>query len=218
MELLSPPADLLNATNILIGITVVISFYAFNNQKVMQDLIMNPYVISNRKQYYRFLTSGFIHGDHMHLIFNMVSLYFFGPVVDMLFGMLFGSIGTAYYVALYLLGIIVSDIPTYFKHRHNPGYNALGASGGVISVIFSAILFRPLGRIDLYFFIPVPGFIFGALYVMFSIYQGKRGGDNVNHDAHLYGGLFGLLFCMVLYPPVIGHFFQQIASWDGKFF
>jgi len=214
----SPASELLTTTNILIGITVAITLLAFNNRQLTQDLIMNPYVIYTRNQYYRFLTSGFIHGDHMHLIFNMVSLYFFGSLIDQLFGMLFGGMGTIYYLALYLLGIVVSDVPTYFKHRHNPRYNALGASGGVTSVIFSFILFVPLGKIDLYFFIPLPAFVFGALYVIYTVYQGRRGGDNINHDAHLWGGVFGLVFCMVLYPPVIGHFFEQIASWDGKFF
>jgi membrane associated rhomboid family serine protease len=218
MELLSPSSTLFTTTNILIGITVAISLYAFNNGKVMQDLIMNPYVIHTRHQYYRFLTSGFIHGDHMHLIFNMVSLYFFGPNIETIFGLIFGSMGTVYYLALYLLGIIISDVPTYFKHRHNPRYNALGASGGVTSVIFSFILFDPLGKIGLYFFIPVPGFIFAVLYVIFSVYQGRRGGDNINHDAHLYGALFGIAFCMILYPPVIGYFVDQITRWDGKFF
>ena len=213
MEPLSQPPQLLTPTNILIGITVAVSLLSFNNRKLTQDLIMNPYVIHTRHQYHRFLTSGFIHGDHMHLIFNMVSLYFFGPGINTIFDVVFGSMGTVYYLALYLLGIVVSDIPTYFKHRHNPGYNALGASGGVTSVIFAFILFNPLGKISLYFFIPLPGFVFAALYVMFSIYQGRQGRDNVNHDAHLYGGLFGLVFCMLLYPPVISYFFTQIAGW-----
>lgn len=218
MEPISATFNLFTPTHIIIGITVAISFYAFNNQKVMQDLIMNPFTIRTRGQYYRFLTSGFIHGDHVHLIFNMISLYFFGSVMEVVFEALFGSLGTVYYLALYLLGIIASDVPTYFKHRHNPAYNALGASGGVTAVIFAFIIFLPLEKIDLYFFIPVPGFILGALYIAFSIYQGRRANDNINHDAHLYGALFGLIFCMVVYPPAIGNFFEQIAGWNWKLF
>jgi membrane associated rhomboid family serine protease len=201
-------------TYIIIGITVAISLYAFNNHNVYHDLMMNPYQISTRNQYYRFFSSGFIHGSHMHLIMNMISLYFFGIMVEIIFYNEFGSSGTLYFILLYIMGIVVSDIPTYFKHTHDPGYNSLGASGGVASVIFAFILFRPLENISLYFFIPIKGFILGVMYVVYSYYQGKKSGDNINHDAHLYGALFGLLFCIVMRPSAVPEFFQQIASWQ----
>lgn len=205
--------SLLTPTNIIIGITLAVSFYAFSNHEMLRKLIMNPYMVKHRREYYRFVTSGFIHADHMHLIFNMISLYFFGPVIDRLFTMIFGSgVGSFYYVALYVLGIIVSDIPTYFKNQNNPGYNALGASGGVSSVIFAFILFLPLEKISIYFFVPIPGALFGVLYVIYSWYQGKKGGDNINHDAHLYGAIFGVLFCLILYPPSFSNFIRQISS------
>jgi membrane associated rhomboid family serine protease len=216
MDIIS--ANFLTPTYILIGITVAISLLAFNNPKLMQDLIMNPYIIHTRKQYYRFLTSGFIHKDHMHLLFNMLSLYFFGSAMEMVFGVLFEGMGTVYYLALYLLGIVVSDLPTFFKHKHHPVYNALGASGGVAAVIFAFIIFLPLERICLYFALCIPGFILGTVYVVYSWYQGRKANDNINHDAHLWGAAFGLVFCMVLYPPAIGNFFAQIAGWDWKLF
>jgi membrane associated rhomboid family serine protease len=213
MEIINPLPGLLSPTNIIIGITLLVSFYAFNNQRVLRQLIMNPYQTKINREYYRFLTSGFIHNDHMHLAFNMVSLYFFGSVMERLFVLIFGGIGTVYYILLYVLGIIVSDIPTYFKHQSNPGYNALGASGGVAAVIFAFILFLPLEKIDLFFFVPIPGFILGTLYVLYSYFQGRKSNDNINHDAHLYGAIFGVIFCSVLYPAVIPHFFQQIMEW-----
>lgn len=200
-------------TYIIIGITVLISFAAYSNSNLMRQFMMNPYMISNRQQYYRFITSGFIHADHVHLFFNMFSLYFFGTTIEYIFGIIFGSAGTLYFIALYVLGIIVSDIPSYMKHRNNPGYNALGASGGVASVIFASIIFQPLADIYIYF-IPIPGFILGIAYIFFSWYQGKKANDNVNHDAHLYGAVFGVIFCAVLYPQSLPQFVEQIKNWE----
>lgn len=201
-------------TYIIIGLTVIVSMYAFNQRSVMASLIMNPYIIAEKQQYYRFVTSGFIHNDHMHLIFNMFSFYFFGTAVERVFDMIFGSAGSIYFIALYVLAIVVSDLPTYFKHRSNPRYNSLGASGGVAAVIFAYIIFQPLQDICIYFALCLPGFILGILYVIFSWYQGRKSNDNINHDAHLYGALFGLIFCIVMYPRSISYFFDQISNWD----
>jgi membrane associated rhomboid family serine protease len=208
-------------TNIILGITVLLSFYAFSNRDVMYKLIMNPYTVYRRNQYYRFITSGFIHGDHLHLIVNMFSFYFFGLGVQTIFqeglpGTFegFGQVkGAVYFVALYILGIIVSDVPTYFKQRENPVYNSLGASGGVSSVVFAMVMFDPLRIFKLYAIIPIPGFIFGIAYIMFSYYYGKRSNDNINHDAHLWGAVFGLVFCIVVHPPVVTNFIAQVSSW-----
>ena len=205
--------SLITVTNVLIGLTVLVSFYAFERPDFLNKLIMNPYRIKHRREYYRFITSGFIHLDHIHIIFNMFSLYFFGTAMETVFSTVFGPLGYVYFVALYLLGIIVSDIPTYFKNQDNPRYNALGASGGVASVIFAFILFLPLEKIYIYFAVPVPGFILGILYLFFSWYQGRNGKDNINHDAHLYGALFGLIFCVVLHPRVLPNFIEQLKNW-----
>ena len=203
----------MSITYIIIGFTVFISFYAFRNQAVLQRLILNPYVAAHRKEYYRFLTSGFVHKDHMHLIFNMLSLYFFGAVIEQEFNMIFSGRGDLYFILLYVLGIVVSDVPSFLKHKDNPGYNSLGASGGVASVIFVFIMLRPLDKIYLYFAIGIQGFILGTLYLIFSYYQGRKANDNINHDAHLFGALFGLVFIAVLYPQSIPEFFEQISHW-----
>lgn len=205
----------MSITYIFIGITVLTSWYGFNQTNVIRQFIMNPYLINTRGQYYRFISSGFIHRDFIHLLWNMISLYFFGSIVEQAFKIIFGDVkGSLYFIALYLLGIIVSDTPTYFKHKGNPGYNALGASGGVASVIFVSIILLPLNKICLYFALCVPGFILGIGYLIYSYYHGRKSTDNINHDAHLYGALFGLVFCIIMYPPSLKNFFLQIMQWE----
>lgn len=200
-------------TYALIGLTVLISMYSFNNEGLLRSLIMNPYLISSRKQYYRFLTSGFIHKDHMHLLLNMVTFYFFGGVIEQVFAIIFGGMGGFYFVMLYLMAIVVSDLPTVLKHKSNPGYNSLGASGGVAAVVFASIILLPLQDICLYFALCMPGFILGTLYLVYSYYQGRKANDGINHDAHLYGALFGFLFCIILIPASLPNFVEQVMSW-----
>jgi len=208
----------MSITYIIIGFTVAISLYAFQNQVVMRRLILNPFVVAHRNEYFRFITSGFIHKDHMHLLFNMLSLYFFGGVVEQQFNLLFDSRADLYFILLYVLGIIVSDFPSFMKHKNNPAYNSLGASGGVSSVIFAFIILRPLDDICLYFYLCVDGFILGTLYLIFSYYQGRKANDNINHDAHLFGALFGLLFITIIHPQAIPEFFEQVSHWQWEFF
>ena len=120
----------MSVTVIIIVVTAIISIMAWNNYSLMNRWIMNPYQVANRGQYYRLITSGFLHADWGHLIFNMISLYFFGGFIEQIFGLLFGSMAPLYVIGFYLAAILVSDIPTFLKHRTNPGYNSLGASGG----------------------------------------------------------------------------------------
>jgi len=203
----------MSITLILVILISGISYYALNNYSFMDKMIMNPYKVSKRNEYYRFVTSGFVHADFGHLIFNMLSLWFVGEAIEQVFAGLFGPSGTFYYLFLFIVGIIVADIPTYLKHRNNSGYNSLGASGGVSAVLFAAFLFAPLMRICLYFFICMPGFIFAILFLGYSFYQGKRGGGYVNHSAHLYGAIFGMVFMAVVYPSSVPNFFAQIMTW-----
>lgn len=200
-------------TYIIIGATVLVSMLAFNRPAMLAEFMMNPYKVKTQRQYYRFLTSGFIHQDHMHLIMNMFSFFFFGRIIETIFGMIWGVWGGVYYIALYLLAIIVSDLPSYFKHKNNPRYNSLGASGGVAAVIFASVVFQPTQKICLFIALCLPGFILGTAYIVYSYYQGKKANDNINHDAHLYGAVFGFIFCVIMYPPSIGIFLQQIMEW-----
>ncbi len=209
---------LVSITVLLICLTVAISFYTFKKNELQGRLMMNPYLIKTKGQYYRFITSGFIHKDHMHLLWNMFSLYFFGTAVERDFGAVFGDAGTYYVIALYLTAIVVSDLPTYFKERNNTGYNALGASGGVGAVIFVFIILQPLQSICIYIAFCMPGFVFGAGYMAYTYYQGRKSKDNINHDAHLYGALYGLLYCVMVYPTSLRIFFEQVTYWVGTFF
>lgn len=203
----------MSITYIIIGITVLISMISFSNPKLLRALMMNPYTILHNRQYYRFLTSGFVHINHMHLLFNMFSFYFFGTAVEQIFNYIFGADGPVYFISLYVLSIIVSDLPTFFKQRNNPSYNSLGASGAVAAVIFAFIIFQPLQDICVFIALCMPGFILGILFVGFSYYQGKRSRDAINHEAHLYGALFGLLFCVLVYPNSIHVFWTQLQQW-----
>ena len=203
----------MTVTLLLIAITVAVSFFVFNRPDLQARLMMNPYQISHHQQYYRFITSGFIHINHIHLIMNMLSFYFLGTAVEQVFHYIFRSSGPIYYVSLYIMAIAVSDLPTYFKQRQNPHYNSLGASGGVAAVVFAFIIFQPMQYICVFFAICMPGFILGALYIGYSYYQGKKSSDNINHDAHLFGALFGLLFCIVAYPASIRIFIEQVTQW-----
>lgn len=195
-------------TVIIIILTTITSITAFRNQKVYGDLIMYPPAI-NRGQYYRLLTSGFIHADYNHLIFNMLTLFFFGKFVESAMDSIIGKFG---FLALYLGGIIISDIPSYLKNKNNSHYASLGASGGVSSVVFSFILFAPWAW---FAFPPVPAIVYGIGYLVYCIYMGKKGGDNINHDAHLWGALYGIVFTIINEPKIISYFINQLMHPQG---
>jgi membrane associated rhomboid family serine protease len=207
----------MSITLILVIITSGISYYAFSNYSLMDKLILNPYKVTKRNEYYRFITSGFVHADFGHLIFNMLSLWFVGEGIESLFSQLFGPSGSFYYLFLYIVGIIVSDIPTYLKNRTNSNYNSLGASGGVSAVLFAAILLMPTMTISLYFFIKMKAFIFGILFLAYSYYEARKGTSYVNHSAHMVGAIFGMLFMAVVYPAAVPGFFAQIQEWVASF-
>ena len=205
-------------------LTVLITLYAWSKPEMQDAWTMRPYTIArDPRQAYRFVTSGFLHGQNnwAHLLFNMVAFYSFGRLVLDLFQKVFGgSLGNAAFLLLYLGGIIVSDLPTYFRHRDDYGYGSLGASGGVSSVIFATILYDPTGGIifPLLPGMPIPGFIWGGLYLAYSQYMGRRGGDNINHDAHFYGAVFGVIVAGALIPQSLSAFFPQIQDWiQSKF-
>ncbi len=199
-------------TNALVGITVLLSILAFYNSDVMARLIFNPYMVTERKQWYRFISSGFIHADWIHLAVNMLVLWSFGNVVERYFVSIFEEKGLFYYLLLYLGGLLISITPSYKRNMHNAGYNALGASGAVAAVLFAAILFRPLDKIYLYGIIGIPGILVGVSYLAYSYYMDKKGGGNINHDAHLWGAVFGLLFTILLKPTIFLHFLDQLTA------
>lgn len=203
----------LSLTTIIIGITAITSILAFNRYEMLDRWMFMPYRIKNRGQWDRFLLSGFIHKDYIHLLFNMFTFYFFGGVVEMFLRYSFGVItGGILFVAFYLLGIIISDLPTYKKHQEDSHYRALGASGGTAATVFASIVIMPLSDICLFGIICLPGFILGVLFLIYSYVKGQKGEDNINHDAHLYGAIFGVVFILILSPSSAGMFVEQIRD------
>lgn len=189
---------MLTITLSIILLTSVISFTGFSNQKVQDDLIFYPPAITNRNQWYRFVTSGLIHADIMHLLFNMYSFYLFGDLVERTFVQIFGESGKIIYLLLYIISLIVCLLPTYFNNQNNYHYRSLGASGAVSAVIFAGIFLYPTMGMGI-FPIPfhIPGFVFGPLYLILSAYLAKKGQGNINHSAHIWGAIFGIVFLII---------------------
>ena len=197
-------------TIVIVAITVLVSWRAFNDQALLERLILWPPAVERRKQYDRLLTHGFIHADWMHLLFNMITLWSFGTAVEQVFS---EWITPAGFVLFYLSAIVVAILPTYLTHRHDANYRSLGASGGVSAVLFSFILFDPWSKLIIFPIpVPIPAFLFALLYVGYSIWMDRRGRDNVNHSAHLWGAAYGVLFTLVLEPRVFGHFTQSLLQ------
>ncbi|MCC4592888.1 rhomboid family intramembrane serine protease [Xanthomonas campestris pv. cannae] len=196
---------------ILIVLTVLVSWAAFNNRRLLDRLILWPPAIDRHKQYDRLVTYGFIHADFPHLLFNMVTLYFFGGPIEVLMERHTGNM--LVYPLFYLSALVVSILPSYLKNQKNPNYMSLGASGAVSAVLFAFILMAPWTGIFFFFIpIPIPAVLYAVFYVGYSIWMDRRGGDNVNHSAHLAGAAFGVMFLLIMEPSVLQHFLDELAN------
>lgn len=198
------------ATLLLIAVTVLVSWIAFGNRRLLERLILWPPAVARQHQYDRLLTHGFIHADFGHLLFNMITLFFFGRAVEHALGARIGTVG---FVLFYLSAIVVAILPSYVQHRNDPNYRSLGASGGVSAVLFSFVLLSPWSGIYFYFIpIPIPAVLYAVLYVAYSIWMEKRGTDNVNHSAHLWGGAYGVMFTLLFDPQALSGFLAQLGQ------
>ena len=181
---------------IIIAVTAIISFIAFNNQQLFEKYKFNVGAILQKKEYIRLLSAGFLHADLMHLLFNMMTLYFFGPIVVEAFG----EIG---FLMVYFGSILLGNIFSLYLYKNQPWYSAIGASGGVSGMLFAAIAMIPdLGIMFFFIPIPIPGYIFGFLYFAYSVYMmlNPKQHDNIGHAAHLGGAFFGLVYAIALQP------------------
>lgn len=200
-------------TLLIIVLNVIVSVFGWNSPEVIEKNSFNPYRILKYKEWSRFLTSGFFHADTGHLFFNMFSLFFFGRAVETYFDRYTGS-GSFYFLILYISALIVSDVGTFFKHKTDTRYHSIGASGAVSAIVFSGIWFYPIEKIYV-MFIPMPGFIFGGLYLLYSAWAANnRNNGYINHDSHFYGSLWGVLFTILVEPRTIGAFFSSLGQFQ----
>ena len=197
----------MSATLIIIAITCAVSLVALNNPKMIEALILWPPAVVRNNEYYRLVSYGLVHADFQHLLFNMITLFFFGRAMEQFYNAEMGEFGFAIF---YLLGLVASILPTYLKHRNDAQYRSLGASGAVSAVLFAFILFQPWALIYV-FFLPVPAIVYAVLYVAYTFYSERQGGDNINHSAHLWGAAYGIVFTLVMEPRVFGVFLDALS-------
>ena len=196
------------------AITALVSYKAFQDGSLKWRFMFNAYEIKRKKEWYRFFSHGLIHADWVHLGLNIYVLYLFGGKVETSFVTQFGLVkGIVNYLLLYIGGLAVSSFYSYAKHQDNPNYNALGASGAVSAVVFASIALFPMDKLGI-ILIPfyIPGVIFGALYLLYSNYMAKKQLDNIGHDAHFWGALFGFVITFVFNPSLLSSFVNQITN------
>lgn len=193
-------------TIILVALTVLTSIKAFSDGRLYDNFLFWPRRMNQARDYHRFLSHGFIHLDWMHLILNMFALWSFGNFIEYAYA--FSGVKLAYPI-LYLTGIVAASVPSFYKHRDDPSYRALGASGGVAAVVFASVALNPWGKIS-FFFIPIPGIVFGVLYLLISAYMIRKGDRTIGHDAHFWGSIYGLVFTMIAIPGTLQTFLYQL--------
>ncbi|HET6806990.1 MAG TPA: rhomboid family intramembrane serine protease [Frateuria sp.] len=191
----------------IIAVTCVVSFLALGKPRLMDDLILWPPAIQRHREYHRLVTYGLVHADFGHLLFNMLTLFFFGRLIEQFYAAELGRFG---FLLFYIGALVASILPTYLKNRRNPNYHSLGASGAVSAVLFTFVLLAPWSRI-IVFVLPMPAVLYAALYVGYSIYMDRAGRDNINHSAHLWGAAYGVVFTLLIEPRVFTHFLAELS-------
>ena len=204
MEIAHSPVTLL-----ILLITVVTSIRAWNDLSLFNRFILYPYQMAKDKSWYRMITSGLIHGDTWHLAFNMIALYSFSSGSYGLESVL----GSIQFLLFYVVSLVLSDLSTVVRHKDNPAYRALGASGAVSAVVMAMILNNPSGEIIMLFLpIPIPGWLFGILFVAYSHYASRNSKDNIGHEAHLWGAIVGLVLAWIMSPVIREHFLHFLQA------
>lgn len=200
-------------TYIILGITIFISITAMENHTLKNKMMFNAYMIKERKEWYRFFSHGLIHGDWMHLGFNMLSLYMFGKAVEDAYAAMFDVKGILFFILLYVGGLAMSSLYSYERNKGNIYYNALGASGAVSAVIYAFIMLAPTAKLGFMFIpVPIPAYLFGFIYLGIEYYLSKRGNTGIAHDAHFWGAIYGIVLTIVLRPIVISEFINEITG------
>ena len=188
-------------TYLILGITVVVSFICFGNQTLAMKLALSPYQVIHRKEWYRVITHGFVHADMTHLLVNMFTFWSFGIYMEQYYQ--YVGLGKWGFLLLYFGGMIFSSSFDLAKQKDNPYYLSIGASGAVSAVLFSSIFFDPWGKIYFFALLPIPGILFGVVYMLYCQYMAKQASDHINHNAHFLGALFGFLLPALLNPSLV---------------
>lgn len=195
-------------TVLIVIVTVIVSIACFNNWNLFDKLSFSAYRVVRYKEWYRLISHGFVHADWVHLLVNMFTFYSFGRYIEAVFaGLGFGSWS---FVLLYFGGMLAASLYDLFKYYKNSYYSSIGASGAVSAVLFTAIFLNPWDKILLFAIVPIPGILFGFVYLFYCQYMAKRGGDRINHNAHFYGAVFGFIYPILLEPSLFHHFIQQL--------
>lgn len=203
----------LDVNTVIVILTCLVSILCFNNRTLFNRLKHYPVIEASQGQYFRWLTSGFVHANYLHLFVNMFVLYQFGRVVEYDLVLHFGHVGGGVlYAITYLLTIIMADVPTFYKHRNNPSFASVGASGGVSGILLIYIMLHPWSMLGLYLVIPVPAIIFGVMYLWYSSWAAKNQGGNIDHDAHFYGAVAGVLIAIITRPSIFSEFINKLIN------
>lgn len=203
----------ISVTLIIILFTSLISYQGFNNYNLIDKLKHSPSREANGKEYYRLLTSGFLHADWVHLLINMFVLYSFGNYIESYVISIFGNpMGKIAYLVMYLLNIIIANIPTMVRQKHNPSFSSIGASGAVSGIIFIFILLNPWAILYLFFIIPVPAIIAGIGYLIYSSYAANKGHGRLDHSAHFAGAIAGMAMIIILNRQILGDFMHRLVA------
>jgi len=191
---------------IILAAIVTASIAGLLSRPLLERAMLRPYVIARGSGYWQLLTSGFVHADIAHLLFNCITFYSFGFALERV-------IGTGYFVALYFVGLLVSGVGTCIKHRDEPNYASLGASGAILAVLFASILYFPHSRLlILPVPVPIPAPLFAVIYLAFSYYSSRTAKGRINHDAHITGALTGVAFVALTDPQRIGALFSYLRG------
>lgn len=197
-------------TLFIVAVTVVISFGCFSNSRLFDKLSLKPYRVIHSGEWYRLISHGFVHADWMHLFVNMFTFWSFGQYIEDAFEYM--GFGRWAFLLLYFGGMIVASVNDLIRYRNASWYTSIGASGAVSAVLFTAIFLNPWDKILLFAAIPIPGILFGVLYLFYCQYMARKGGDNINHNAHFYGAVYGFIFPVLLEPRLFQYFLSHFLG------
>ncbi|MDR2065811.1 MAG: rhomboid family intramembrane serine protease [Prevotellaceae bacterium] len=201
----------MDLTLTIIIITALASIAAFESPRLFDKFLLSPYMIVHKKEWYRLVTHGFIHANWAHLLINMLVFYSFGQALMAYFTYYVGN-ETIHFFVIYFGGMVFATLTTIVKNHNNYAYRGIGASGAVSAVMFACIFFNPWNKLLFMGIIPVPGIVFAVLYLVYCSYMSRNGNDNINHDAHLYGAIFGLVYPVLIEPALLQHFISKLMN------